>query len=307
MFLSKKLIKVIIALQCVLLLSGCVNYSAFRKALMDDTEPSSTVSVFDGDSGINASAEISNNIINFPELEITIRNMTDKEISAIKFYAVPQDVYGEKITSWKTENRLKTDEAIAAGETTTISYQLIDQSVDMVTLYVYSVYFSDGTEWGDRDAAASTIIAQAPTINVNNTLENPGIKPVTSNFEGDCGFSASAELCSDIIGYPEVNIKIKNTSEKDISAIKFYVVPYDVYGEEIEGFMVHNNFIMDSTISVGESKSCSWNMYEGKIKTVKLYVYSVYFADGTSWGDKDAIPQSIIDSAPTIDVTVNLD
>ena len=125
-----------------------------------------TPSIFDGDCGITASAEIGNNIINFPELKITITNTTDKEIAAIQFYAVPQDVYGEEIKSWSTQKNLYTDTPISAGKTTTISYQLIEQSVKTVKLYVYSVYFSDGTEWGDKDAPSSKILKDAPTIEV---------------------------------------------------------------------------------------------------------------------------------------------
>ena len=124
------------------------------------------VSVFDGDCGINASAEIGKNIINLPEISITITNTTDKEISAIKFYAVPYDVYGDEIKGWTTQSKLYTDTPISAGKTTTISYQLIEDSVKTVKLYVYSVYFADGTEWGDRDATTSKILNGAPTIEV---------------------------------------------------------------------------------------------------------------------------------------------
>ena len=123
-------------------------------------------SVFDGDCGIVASAEIGNNIINFPELSITITNTSSKEISAIQFYAVPYDVYGDEIKGWTTQSKLYTDEPISAGSTTTKSYQLIEQSVKTVKLYVYSVYFADGTEWGDKDATTSKILKNAPTIEV---------------------------------------------------------------------------------------------------------------------------------------------
>ena len=129
-------------------------------------QTTSAKSVFDGDCGISASAEIGNNIINYPELKITITNTTNKEISAIKFYAVPYDVYGEEINLWTTQKNLYTDNAIPAGRTKTISYQFIEQSVKTVKLYVYSVYFEDGTEWGDRNATSSKITKNAPTINV---------------------------------------------------------------------------------------------------------------------------------------------
>jgi len=123
-------------------------------------------SVFAGDCGISATAEIGNNIINFPELTITITNNTDKRIEAIQFYAVPFDVYGDEIKGWMTQSKLYTDEPIAAGDTATKSYQLLEQTVKTVELYVYSVYFEDGTEWGNKDASSSKIRKEAPTIEV---------------------------------------------------------------------------------------------------------------------------------------------
>lgn len=132
----------------------------------DNPKVDSTTSLFDGDCGITASAEIGDNIINYPELEITITNTTNEEIAAIQFYAVPLDVYGEEINSFMNIKKLYTDTPISPGETTTISYQLIDQSVKTVNLYVYSVYFSDGTEWGDKNALSSKILKDAPTIEV---------------------------------------------------------------------------------------------------------------------------------------------
>ena len=144
--------------------SGGTNDSGSSK------HPNATVgavaSAFDGDCGIIASAEIGNNIINYPEIKITITNTTDKEIAAIKFYAVPYDVYGDEIKSWTTQPKLYTDTPISAGKTTTISYQLIEDSVKTVKLYVYSVFFADGTEWGDKDATTSKILDEAPTIDV---------------------------------------------------------------------------------------------------------------------------------------------
>ena len=126
----------------------------------------STTSVFDGNCGITATAEIGNNIINLRELTVTIKNTSEKEISAIKFYAVPYDVYGEEIKNWTTQKELYTDESIPVNSTKTVSYQLIEQSVKTVKLYVYSVYFSDGTEWGDKDATETKILKEAPTIEV---------------------------------------------------------------------------------------------------------------------------------------------
>lgn len=165
------LFSVLIVVICFTLFSGCSDSN--QESVDSETNEQTTnptiapiVSVFDGDCGIVASAEIGDSIIGYPEIELTITNTTDKEIAAIQFYSVPYNVYGEEIDSWMTQHRLYTDTPIAAGETITISYSLIEDSVKSVTLYVYSVYFSDQTEWGDREASSSTIRTSAPTIEV---------------------------------------------------------------------------------------------------------------------------------------------
>ena len=33
-----------------------------------------------------------------------------------------------------------------------------------MTLYVYSIYFSDGSEWGDRDASTATILKKGAIL-----------------------------------------------------------------------------------------------------------------------------------------------
>lgn len=128
---------------------------------------SSKNSAFDGDCGIAASAEMGSSVIGYPELSISITNTTEKEISAIQFYAIPCDVYGDEITEWTSQNKLYTDTAIGAGKSNTISFQLIEDSVKTLKLYVYSVYFADGTEWGDKDATKSTILSNGALIEVS--------------------------------------------------------------------------------------------------------------------------------------------
>lgn len=127
----------------------------------------SETSEFAGDCGITASAQMDSSIIGYPELTISITNTTEKEISAIQFYAVPYDVYGDEITGWTSQNRLYTDTAIGAGQSDTVTYQFIEDSIKTVELYVYSVYFNDGTEWGNKDASESTILNNGAIIQVS--------------------------------------------------------------------------------------------------------------------------------------------
>lgn len=146
---------------------GTSNNSANTTSTSNNATVSTKESVFDGDCGIEASAEMGSSIIGYPELTISISNTTSKEISAIQFYAVPYDVYGDEITGWTSQNKLYTDDAIGAGASDSLIYQFIEDSVKTVKLYVYSVYFSDGSEWGDKDATESMIINNGALIEVS--------------------------------------------------------------------------------------------------------------------------------------------
>lgn len=106
---------------------------------------------------ISIEAKMYDNIIGVPELSCNITNNTDKEISAIKLYFSPKDVYGEAVNNILAPNQLYTDEPLLAKSSVTKTWQLLDTSIKSGDLYIYSVYFSDGSEWGNKDAATSDI------------------------------------------------------------------------------------------------------------------------------------------------------
>lgn len=116
---------------------------------------------------ISVSVSMYDNIIGFPELQCHIKNNTDKEISAIQLYFLPKDVYGEEADGLFAQNRLQCDTPIPANGADTAVWQMIDQSVKSGDLYVYSIYFSDGTEWGDRNAPVSKIKKYAMQMQVS--------------------------------------------------------------------------------------------------------------------------------------------
>lgn len=142
---------------------------------------------------------------------------------------------------------------------------------------------------GDTNQTADTGASQS----VVNQEEASGSK-VEDKFSGECGISATAEMGSSIIGMPTLNISISNISKKEISAIKFYFVPLDVYGEEIKGWTSQNYLYSDEAILSGGSDSCEFQFIEDSVKKGRLYVYSVYFSDGTEWGNKDATKSTIL-------------
>lgn len=143
-------------------------------------------------------------------------------------------------------------------------------------------------------------VDDSPTGDTDET--NRTVSNIEDEFSGDCGITADAEMGTDIIGQPTLNINIKNISGKDINAIKFYAKPIDVYGEEINDVFSQNYLYTDDTIKSGNSDTISYQFIDNKVKKVELYVYSVYFADGSEWGDKEAGKSSILEKSYKIDV-----
>lgn len=122
---------------------------------------------FYGDSGVIVpSATLSRTDTGQAQIKLKIKNNTTKRIEALKFYVLCYDVYGDEITSFMGGNQLFTDEGIGWKETETRTWILQDKSIKRVTLYLYSVYFEDETEWGDRKAKRKDIITKGECIHV---------------------------------------------------------------------------------------------------------------------------------------------
>lgn len=141
--------------------------------------------------------------------------------------------------------------------------------------------------------------AAKPTPVATETAQIP------AKFEGDCGIAASAHMSTDIINHPKLKINVRNTAGKDIRAIQFLAIPYDVYGKEINDFIfTQERLYTDDLIPAGKSESMTFGPFLLKnIKSVKLYVYSVYFDDGTEWGDREAMRSEIIKFSKPIEAT----
>ncbi len=145
------------------------------------------------------------------------------------------------------------------------------------------------------DTTESTSSGQT-TEKSETTTKKPNV------FSGDCGISATAEMGTDIIGQPTVSVSVTNTSDKKIQAIQFYAIPYDVYNEELKGVFTQNRLSIDNSIASGASDTITYQLIDNQVKTVKLYVYSVYFEDGTEWGNREATKTMIKENAKEIAV-----
>lgn len=127
--------------------------------------------------------------------------------------------------------------------------------------------------------------------------------PENSKFGTAPEITAAAQMGESVIGYPTLEIVVTNNSDKDIAAIRFYIINYDVYGKEINNFLTDSILDTDTKIVSGDTEDFLWQFLEQDVKMVKLFVYSVYYTDGSEWGDKDAIKSEILKNAPTINVS----
>ena len=173
-------------------------------------------------------------------------------------------------------------------------------------LYGFGILFAlgvFGSVIGTVENAKST---GNKTTTETRVQQTPVPAPIPSRFSGDCGIAATAHLKSDeFINHPHLCISLKNLSEKDISAIQFYVVPYDVYGRDLSSSLFSQKKLQtDDMIPVGGSKKLNYGPFiDQQMKSIKLYVYSVYFADGSEWGDKDATRSEILKYGKEIEAT----
>ncbi|MBE7012615.1 MAG: SHOCT domain-containing protein [Ruminococcaceae bacterium] len=136
---------------------------------------------------------------------------------------------------------------------------------------------------------SSNVDNNSKTVNETNQVEvvkKEEQKP--AEFSNEMPISVSGKMYDNIIGVPELSLTITNTTSQNISAIKFYFLPVDVYGEEVNGIFTTRELYTDNTISAGATSTKSWQLLDSSIKGGDIFVYSVYFEDGTEWGNKNA-------------------
>lgn len=128
--------------------------------------------------------------------------------------------------------------------------------------------------------------------NTENTVDNE-IDSTAEKYAQPLPVSISAYLSDNMLGMPVLNCTFTNNTDKEIAAIKLYFDPVDVYGEKVSTIFTSNDLLTDTYISAGTSHSASWQMLDEEIKSGDVYVYSVYFTDGSEWGNKDASTREI--------------
>lgn len=112
-------------------------------------------------------------------------------------------------------------------------------------------------------------------------------------FAEECPIEVVAKVKDNIIDYPELRCNIKNKTNKDIIAYELYFVPKDVYDEEVNSIFTSKKLGGNDMLKANKSRDVKWSILDREVKKGDLYVYSVTFDDGSSWGDKDIYSKKI--------------
>ena len=112
-----------------------------------------------------------------------------------------------------------------------------------------------------------------------------------------------------LIGFSEnenamLSFKMKNTTEKSISSINFLLVSYDKDGLLVQEKKLSYNA---TDWNSGEVKEFSEVLYSLAITNAKLYVYSVIFTDGYTFGDAEADEDRIQQNCKSYSVKMVMD
>ncbi len=132
-----------------------------------ETEKSFENPLFKDEFPVEVSARIEDNILGMPEIKCRVNNVTDKNICALQLYFEPYDVYGDEVNSILVTKKLDYTDTIPANTSKQIEFGVLGSDVKSGTLYIYSVYFDDKSEWGNRSATESDILKYAYKIDLN--------------------------------------------------------------------------------------------------------------------------------------------
>ena len=130
---------------------------------------------FAGDCGVTAVAEVQKSELDWLDVKLDITNKTEKEIIAVKFFAVLLNKQGNPIGGDTGRIFMQPCEnfPIPAQKSVTESVTVTQQVAYSLELYVIYVEYADGSTWGAKDVNADQISESAPTVPV--TVIVPGV------------------------------------------------------------------------------------------------------------------------------------
>ena len=149
---------------------------------------------------------------------------------------------------------------------------------------------------------SSCNLLQTNTQTATNTNTDSNIvqKEDYSNLFINCPISIRASYYT---SDQTLTITATNNGNKTISAIKYLIVVYDVYGNTLKQYGYGSSALTATydkfNINSGSNGIGDWKLNGfSNGKSLDIYIYSVYYSDGKEWGSRDLTISDIINFAP---------
>lgn len=145
----------------------------------------------------------------------------------------------------------------------------------------------------------STSNSSTSTDSSTSSTENYG-----RYFDDECPIRVHAKYYT---SDQTISITHTNESTKTIAAVKYLIVVYNVYGEELKQYGYGSSSVI-ATYDDFDTRPSSQNTGDWALKgfndgkSVCIYVYSVYFTDGTEYGNRNLSTNTIKQFAPKTSV-----
>lgn len=100
----------------------------------------------------------------------------------------------------------------------------------------------------------------------------------------------------------ELHLSIKNNTQHTVSAVRFLVECYNVYGEKMPN-CDKSCIYQTNCIESGKVRTALYGLPKNT-KSIKLYIYSVYYKNNSyvEWGSRNLTKAQVKNYAPTLHI-----
>ena len=222
------------------------------------------------------------------KVTFTLKNNRTEEFSVSDdCFTIRTEDKNEKYTS---EQFLFYRSIIAGGQETyslefKVPYSMAEKNYIMYfdwgwwyTEQAYCLYNRDGTSVISRSEESDTMVES------NDSEEDYGYL-----FDSPCPITIDVEYHT---SKQSLIISVTNDSDKQIKAIKYMVIVYDAYGEVVKKYdygATEISLTYDSrALNSHDSSLGKWtlNGFEDG-RSLDIYIYDVYYSDGSEWGSRE--------------------
>lgn len=121
-------------------------------------------------------------------------------------------------------------------------------------------------------------------------------------FAGDCGITVVAQVQKNELGWLDLELNVTNMTDQKVTAVRFFAVLLNAQGNPVGGDGDQIFIALGESLPIEAQKSVKETLTVSRkyARSLELYVVYVEYADGSTWGDRQASEDQIFDRALTV-------